>query len=417
MASWIPISDESDFSLANLPYGVFSTDTSGPRIGVAIGDYVLDMKVLARDQIFSDIKFDFTTLEASNLNAYAALGKDIHRDVRKKLQQLLAEDSQFGDLLRDNQERRHRALVPMSDVSMHLPMSVGDYTDFFVGVDHAVNMADIVAPNVPFEAVCPNFYHLPIAYHGRASSVVVSGTSFRRPKGQFPVDGKPVSGPCRKLDYEVELAAFIGRGNEMGDEIDVDDAEDHIFGFVLMNDWSARDFQFWESAPLGPFNGKNFCTTVSPWIVPLEALEPFRTAPKAPGRKLLPYLSQEKKVSAYDIPIRVSLDVGTETYHVAECNSKNVAWSFAQMIAHHTRGGCPLRSGDILATGTLSGPTRGELGCFMESTLGGTTPYEMEDKGSSKKKLSRRYIEDGDTITFTAQAQGKDGLGKVGFGV
>ncbi|KAK5221801.1 hypothetical protein LTR72_006056 [Exophiala xenobiotica] len=416
MASWVT-EETSNFSLQNLPYGVFSTQGSKPRIGVAIGDYVLDLTVLAEEGVFDDLDFDITTLKQSTLNEYAALAKSVHSGLRHRLQKLLEKDTRSGKVLRDNQGLRDKALVPLDSVKMHLPMIIGDYTDFFVGLHHAVTCAGLVKPGSTIEQLCPCFYNLPIAYNGRASSVVVSGTSFHRPNGQFPVDGNVVSGPCRKLDHEVEFACFIGRGNAMGSPIDVDAAEDCIFGFVLMNDWSARDIQMYEATLMGPFNGKSFCTTVSPWVVPPEALEPFRVAPKAMPRELPDYLVEKNQRSVYDIPVRATLGANGQRYRIADCNTNNVIFSFAQMIAHHTRGGCPLRTGDLVATGTLSGPKRENAGCLLEQTLGGTDPYEMAAENSTESNVRRAYLEDNDTVEFTAQVTGPDGIGNVGFGV
>ncbi|KAK5023548.1 hypothetical protein LTS07_006063 [Exophiala sideris] len=414
MASWIPVEAISDFSLQNLPYGIFSTANSDPRVGVAIGEYVLDLKVLATEGIFEVPGLEIQTLRQPTLNAYAALGKNVHSGVRQRLQKLLESDTQSAHVLRDNQRLREKALVPLNNVQMHLPMSIGDYTDFFVGLHHAVTCAGLVKPGGTIETLCPCFYNLPVAYNGRASSVVVSDTPLHRPNGQFPVDGKLVSGPCRKLDFEVEFACFVGRGNELGEPIDVNSAEDHIFGFVLMNDWSARDIQMYEATLMGPFNGKSFCTTVSPWIVPLEALEPFRVAPKETPRELPDYLMQKQEKSAYNIPIRATLGANNQRYRVADCNTNNVIFSFAQMIAHHTRGGCPLRAGDLIATGTLSGPNRENAGCLLEQTRGGTDPYEMIAEDSAAGNVRRAYLEDNDIITFTAQAMSS--RGNVGFG-
>nr|KAK5438584.1 hypothetical protein LTR18_008560 [Exophiala xenobiotica] len=416
MASWVT-EETSNFSLQNLPYGVFSIKGSKPRIGVAIGDYVLDLTVLAEEGVFDDLDFDITTLKQSTLNEYAALAKSVHSGLRHRLQKLLEKDTRSGKVLRDNQGLRDKALVPLDSAKMHLPMIIGDYTDFFVGLHHAVTCAGLVKPGSTIEQLCPCFYNLPIAYNGRASSVVVSGTSFHRPNGQFPVDGNVVSGPCRKLDHEVEFACFIGRGNAMGSPIGVDAAEDCIFGFVLMNDWSARDIQMYEATLMGPFNGKSFCTTVSPWVVPPEALEPFRVAPKAMPRELPDYLVEKNQRSVYDIPVRATLGANGQRYRIADCNTNNVIFSFAQMIAHHTRGGCPLRTGDLVATGTLSGPKRENAGCLLEQTLGGTDPYEMAAENSTESNVRRAYLEDNDTVEFTAQVTGPDGIGNVGFGV
>ncbi|RVX70709.1 hypothetical protein B0A52_05359 [Exophiala mesophila] len=416
MASWVTVSEHSDFSLQNLPYGIFSTSGVDARIGTAIGDSVLDLKVLAQGGIFDDLKFDVGTLQEPTLNSYAALGKAAHQRVRHRLQKLLEKDTQLGHLLRDNKAIHDKAFYKQADVQMHLPMKINNYTDFFVGLHHAVTCAGLVKPGQTIEQVCPCFYNLPIAYNGRTSSVVVSETPFHRPNGQFPVDGKVVSGPCRKLDFEVEFAAFISRGNSFGAPINVDEAEDHIFGFVLLNDWSARDIQMYESTLMGPFNGKSFCTTISPWIVPPEALEPFRVAPKVTPRELPSYLREKREKSAYNIPIRAILGANSENYRIADCNTNNVIFSFAQMIAHHTCGGCPLQTGDLIGTGTLSGPSRAEAGCLLEQTLGGTSPYEMKAEDPSKGSVIRAFCEDNDTITFTAQAKLTEGFGNVGFG-
>ncbi|KAL6253152.1 hypothetical protein RBB50_000873 [Rhinocladiella similis] len=277
MASWVPIDQHSDFSLQNLPFGVFSTQSLDQRIGIAVGNYVLDMKALAQNDVFDSLNFDTATLQTSRLNQYAALGRNIHRSVRTFLQNLLSAKTTHPALLRDNNGLRSTALVSMKDVKMHLPMAVGDYTDFFVVPYHAQNCTDIFRPG---QTLPDAFFEQPLGYHGRASSVVVSGTPVQRPRGQFVGQyGKVTFEPSQKLDYEVEFAAFVIHGQPMGESIKINDAEDLIFGFVLLNDWSARDIQRREAAPLGPFNGKNFCTTISPWIVSPDALEPYRTAP------------------------------------------------------------------------------------------------------------------------------------------
>ncbi|KEF57344.1 fumarylacetoacetase [Exophiala aquamarina CBS 119918] len=413
MGSWIEVSKDSDFSLQNLPYGIFSTNGTGPRIGVAIGEHVLDLKVLAQDEVFADLKFDATTLEQTTLNAYAALRRGVHRAVRSRVQQILQKETQYGDVLRDNEERRKRALTPLSSVTMHLPMAIGDYTDFFVGLHHAVNCANVIAPGKGIEGLCPAFFHLPVAYHGRASSVVPSGTKIRRPNGQMKVDDKVIYGPCQKLDFEIEFAAFISHGNELGSPIPVDEAEDHIFGFVLLNDLSARDIQAFEATIMGPFQGKNFGTSISPWIVPFDALEPFRTAPKEP-RQLAQYLTEKKTESAYNLPIRASLEVDSQKYHMVEGNTNNVIFSFAQMIAHHTRGGCPLRTGDLIGTGTVSGPEREQIACLLELSLVEKEGTEFAALDASIGTVRRTFLEDGDVVEFTAQAKSSEG--NVGFG-
>ncbi|KIW93877.1 fumarylacetoacetase [Cladophialophora bantiana CBS 173.52] len=416
MDSWLPVPIDSDFSLQNLPYGVFSTDTDPtPRIGVAVGDHVLDLKVLTREQVFKDINFDDSTLQEKTLNAYAGLGQHVHSQIRKKLQELLRDNTQLGHVLRDNHDLRQKCLVSIQSAIMHLPVAVGDFTDFFVGLHHANNCAEFLKPGADITQVLPSFWDIPSGFHGRSSSVVVSGTPIHRPKGQYREGGKAVSGTSRNLDFEVEFGVVIGQPNQMGEAVPVDQAEGHIFGFVLLNDWSARDFQKWE--PSAPFTCKNFGTSISPWIVPFEALEPFRVSPIKVDRPLPDYLMQKETKSIFEVPIRAILEVDHTRYAVAECNTKFMVFSFAQMIAHHTRGGCPLRPGDIMGTGTMSGPTKAEEGCFLELSRYGEQPYEMSAEGSSGERIRRTYLEDGDIVEFAAQIRTKDGLGNVGFGI
>ncbi|KAK5675888.1 hypothetical protein LTS10_011620 [Elasticomyces elasticus] len=413
MASWIAITQDSDFSLHNLPYGVFSRADKSPRIGVAIGDHVLDMKSLAEEHVFDDLDFDVSVLEQKTLDAFAELGRERTGRVRRRLQQLLDVRTSFASELRDNDERRKKCLLPLDSITMHLPVAVSDYTDFFIGLHHAQKSADFLKKGADITQLMPSFWEAPAAYHGRASSVVVSGTPVHRPKGQTRANGQAVAGLCQQLDFEVEFAAVIGAGSELGSAIDVDQADNHIFGFVLLNDWSARDFQKNEIAP---FASKNFATSISPWIVPFEALAPFRVPPTGAGRPLPDYLTQKVSNSAYDLPIMATLEVSSQKYQMSHCSTKHAIFSFAQMIAHHTRGGCPLRPGNLLATGTMSGPTRPEQGCFLELSKVGTEAYEMTATDLSERKLSRTFLEDGDTVEFTCQLQSSDGSGKVGFG-
>ncbi|KAJ9633863.1 hypothetical protein H2204_006649 [Knufia peltigerae] len=407
MASWVPIEQHSDFSLQNLPFGVFSTQSLDQRIGVAVGNHVLDMKALAHNDVFVGLDFDTATLQKSTLNQYAALGRDIHRSVRTFLQNLLSDKTPHAALLRDNDRLRSAALISMRDVKMHLPMAVGDYTDFFVVPYHAQNVG---------QTLPAAFFEQPLGYHGRASSVVVSGTPVRRPRGQFVgQDGKATFGPSQKLDYEVEFAAFVTHGQQkMGESIEVNDGEDLIFGFVLLNDWSARDIQRRETAPLGPFNGKNFCTTISPWIVSPDALEPYRTAPLRSG-PWLPYLNGGREDSVYDILIQVQIQSKSGTFDVSRCNTKNVVFSFPQMLAHHTAGGCPMRTGDLIATGTLSGATPQEYGCLLEVTCDGANQLKVSN--AQNQEMCRTFLDDGDSVIFTTYLPRKDGIGGVGFGM
>ncbi|KAK5707396.1 hypothetical protein LTR17_020739 [Elasticomyces elasticus] len=402
MASWIAIAHDSDFSLHNLPYGVFSRADKSPRIGVAIGDHVLDMKSLAEEHVFDDLDFDVSVLEQKTLNAFAELGRERTGRVRRRLQQLLDIKTSFASELRDNHERHKKCLLPLDSITMHLPVAVSDYTDFFIGLHHAQKSADFLKKGADITQLMPYFWEAPAAYHGRAS-----------PKGQTRANGQAVSGLCQQLDFEVEFAAVIGAGSELGSAIDVDQADNHIFGFVLLNDWSARDFQKNEIAP---FASKNFATSISPWIVPFEALEPFRVPPTGAGRPLPDYLTQKVINSVYDLPIRATLEVSSQKYQMSHCNTKHAIFSFAQMIAHHTRGGYPLRPGNLLATGTMSGPTRPEQGCFLELSKVGTEAYEMTATDLSKRTLSRTFLEDGDIVEFTCHLRSSDGSGNVGFG-
>ncbi|KIH87583.1 fumarylacetoacetase [Sporothrix brasiliensis 5110] len=418
MASWVDVPEGCDFSLVNLPYGIFSLKNTSSskngglrRICTAIGDCVLDLKGLAQEGLLASLGFDVTTLEAETLNAYAALGRAVHRRVREFLQDLLRADTVLGEHLRDHGDRRQRLLVPLADVTLHLPMDVRNYTDFFVGIHHARAGGRIFRLS---SALTPNYEHIPLAYTGRASSVVVSGTSFHRPNGQYLVDGKPVFGPSQRVDFEVEFGALIAQGNALGEPVSVREAEDHIFGFVMLNDWSSRDIQRWESQPLGPLNGKNFCSTISPWVVTPEALEPYKTEPVLTNNPVLPYLDENNQ---------------GERYHVSTCNTRNVIFSFAQMIAHLTAGGCPMQTGDLIGSGTLSGTSLAEAGCLLEATEDGQNPivaYAINDtaeKGQpSEKSIQRLYLEDGDEVVFHVgvdapqKADARGISGRVGFG-
>ena len=310
LKSWLPIPQESPFSLANIPFGCISPSTvKSPRPAIAVGDHVLDLAVFAANDGFSGLQSIHTNLHVfseTTLNAFAALGRPIHRQVRAYLQEIFAEDGKHPELLKDNQQLKDHALVLRKDVQCHLPMRIGDYTDFYVGKNHAYNCGVMFRPESPLS---PNYTHMPIGYHGRASSVVVSGTPIHRPSGQILPDltSKPVFSSCRKLDFELELGALVCQANKMGEPIPVDGASEHIFGFVLMNDWSARDIQLWEMAPLGPFNAKNFGTSISAWVVLADALEEHRSSGIENDTEILPYLQEGRKDNVYDINLEVDL--------------------------------------------------------------------------------------------------------------
>jgi fumarylacetoacetase len=407
LKSFIEVATDSHFPIENLPFGVFKPSNAAARIGVAIGDYVLDLAVLEESGHFRSAEFSTGPVFSSDaLNSFLALGRPAWRKAREIIQKLLDADTAT---LRDDAELRGRAFHPRKDVTMLLPARIGNYTDFYSSYHHAHNVGTMLrgAEN----ALMPNWKWLPVAYHGRASSIVVSGTDVRRPHGQTkpPDAATPVFGPSRSLDYELETAFLIGPGNELGSPIPIDRATDHIFGLVLMNDWSARDVQGWEYQPLGPFLAKNFCTSISPWVVTLDALEPFRNRAMAQDPAPLPYLRAPNDFS-YDIQLEAYLKTGkSDSSHViTRTNFQNLYWSISQQLAHHTVNGCNLEPGDLLASGTISGPTEESRGCMLELTWRGAHPLSLPNGET------RKWLEDGDRLTITGWAEG-DGY-RVGFG-
>ncbi|MEW9670219.1 fumarylacetoacetase [Ammoniphilus sp. 3BR4] len=408
LRSFIEVASHSHFPIQNLPYGVFRPRTGGaPRVGVAIGDYVLDLAALDEAGHFrSTAVAGKEVFHQPTLNAYMALGRPAWREVREQVQRLLSADEAT---LRDDQALREAALFNQSEVQMLLPAHIGDYTDFYASKYHASNVGIMFRGKD--NALMPNWTHLPVGYHGRASSVVLSGTDVRRPLGQMkPADAtEPLFGPSRQLDYELEMGWLIGPGNAQGEQISVENAEEHIFGLVLVNDWSARDIQAWEYQPLGPFLSKNFATSISPWIVPIDALEPFRVEGPEQSPEPLPYLKQSRP-SAFDIHLEVHLqgENMAESQRICTTNFHHLYWSMAQQIAHHTVGGCNLRTGDLLASGTISGPEKESRGCLLESTWRGAEPIQMSNGEQ------RVWIEDGDQLTITGWCEG-DGY-RIGFG-
>lgn len=408
LRSFIEVASHSHFPIQNLPYGVFRPRTGGaPRVGVAIGDYVLDLAALDEAGHFgSTAVAGKEVFHQPTLNAYMALGRPAWREVREQVQRLLSADEAA---LRDDQALREAALFKQSEIQMLLPAHIGDYTDFYASKYHASNVGIMFRGKD--NALMPNWTHLPVGYHGRASSVVLSGTDVRRPLGQMkPADAtEPLFGPSRQLDYELEMGWLIGPGNAQGEQISVENAEEHIFGLVLVNDWSARDIQAWEYQPLGPFLSKNFATSISPWIVPIDALEPFRVEGPEQSPEPLPYLKQSRP-SAFDIHLEVHLqgENMAESQRICTTNFHHLYWSMAQQIAHHTVSGCNLRTGDLLASGTISGPEKESRGCLLESTWRGAEPIQMPNGEQ------RVWIEDGDQLTITGWCQG-DGY-RIGFG-
>ncbi|KAL2244989.1 fumarylacetoacetase [Sesamum indicum] len=407
LKSFVEVHPDSHFPIQNLPYGVFKAEPgSEARPGVAIGDYVLDLSVIASAGLF-----DGPYLENSDcfnqptLNKFLGLGQLAWKEARSTLQKLL---SAAEPILRDNTSLRQKALLPMDKVQMLLPIAIGDYTDFFASKHHAKNCGLIFRG--PENPINPNWFHIPIAYHGRASSIVISGTDIIRPRGQGhpTVNSLPYFGPSRKLDFELEMAAVVGAGNELGKPVDVNEAANHIFGLVLMNDWSARDIQAWEYVPLGPFLGKSFGTTISPWIVTLDALAPFASDAPDQNPPPLPYLA-EKEYKNYDISLQVSIVPAgqKDACIISRSNFKHLYWTITQQLAHHTINGCNLRPGDLLGTGTISGPEPDSYGCLLELTWNGQKPLSLGG-------TTRTFLDDGDEVIFTGCCKG--GGYNVGFG-
>jgi fumarylacetoacetase len=416
--SWIDSANgHPDFPLQNLPLGIFSPAGASPRGGVAIGDAIFDLKAACDAGLFSGEASDAAQSACGdNLNAFFALGSSARRALRAQLQELLAE----GSAARERLEAMGQALLPAaSTCQLHLPAHVGDYTDFYVGIHHANNVGRLFRPDNP---LLPNYKHVPIGYHGRASTVCVSGTPVRRPKGQTLPPGQeaPSFGPSKRLDYELELGIWIGQGNEMGDAIAIGQANEHIAGYCLLNDWSARDVQAWEYQPLGPFLAKNFGTTVSPWVITAEALEPFRAAqPVRPegDPQPLPYLLDEadQATGAFDIELEVLLltaamrEQGLPPHRLALSNTLNMYWTVAQMVAHHSVGGCKLQPGDLFGSGTLSGQQPEAFGSLLESTFGGKQQISLPSGEQ------RTFLEDGDEVILRARCQ-REGYPSIGFG-
>ena len=411
MTAFLDLPADTGFGLDNLPYGVFSRAGEPPRVGVRLGETVVDLAVLETHGLIAAAGASRQPVFGQDaLNAFMALGADAWEAVRGRLQDLLSADG--DDALRGSETLRAQALVPLADVTMHLPARIGDYTDFYSSRQHATNVGAMFRD--PDNALLPNSLPLPVGYPGRASSVVVSGTDVTRPSGQQkPDDGGPVFGPSKLLDIELELGFSVGPGNALGTSISVEEAPRRIFGFVLVNDWSARDIQKWEYVPLGPFLGKSFATSISPWVVPYAALAPFRIPGEpqdasAGNPEPLPYLRQAEP-RALDVSLGVHLQTPSmeapET--IARSNAKHLYWSPEQQLAHHTVNGCNARPGDLMASGTISGEEKGSYGSLLELTWRGTEPLTVGGE-------TRRFLQDGDRVVLTARAE-RDGRA-VDFG-
>jgi len=399
----ISIDPASDFSIFNLPWGVFSASDGIRKIGVAIGDFVLDCSQLPSDGFSDEVR---SALASDSLNNFMGMGRPIWSVTRSTIQGLLKGDSEDAFNLNPAEGL---VLVPRAEVKMHMPCKIGDYTDFYSSIHHATNVGIMFRGKE--NALMPNWTHIPVGYHGRASSVVVSGTPLHRPKGQQRPNPEepPVFGPCRLMDFELEMAFLVGTGCQLGESIDVNKAQDHIFGMVLMNDWSARDIQKWEYVPLGPFLGKNFGTTISPWVVTMDALEQFTVPNMEMRNPILDYLKHDDEYN-FDIKLQVGIKgENMEDYkHVTDSNFKYMYWTVKQQLAHHTINGCNASTGDLYGSGTISGPSEGEYGSMLELSWKGTREIKLDENEI------RKFLKNGDSVKITGHCE-KDGK-RIGFG-
>ncbi len=400
--SWVEVEEGSDFPIQNIPFGVFRTQSNpSPRVCTIIGDQIIDLAVLNYLDLFEDLEIAHEIFNNRYLNDLMALGKSTTAALRRRVAEIMDERSDEAKGL------GWHFLHPKDKVEMLLPVRIGDYTDFYSSLEHATNVGSLFRPDNP---LLPNWKHLPVGYHGRSSSIVVSGTPIRRPMGQYKISGaeQPVFGPSRLLDFELEVAFIVGKSTEMGSRVSTAEAEDYIFGLMLFNDWSARDIQSWEYVPLGPFLGKNFASTVSPWVVTLDALEPFRSSGPVQDPQPLEYLQFQGKKS-YDILLETQIQPeGSGAFTVCRSNFRYMYWNMCQQLAHHTVGGCNVNVGDMCASGTISGPTPDSLGSMLELTRRGANPLYLPNGAE------RKFIEDGDTVILRGWGE-RDGV-RIGFG-
>lgn len=402
LKSWVDVPTNSDFPIQNLPFGIFKTAHSSERVGVRIGDYVLDLCAVFELGLLANLGFERSDFEATVLNPMMKKGKLGVRALRNKISDLLEVSS---TLLQDN---RSTVLFPIDAVQVCMPIQIGDYTDFYSSREHATNVGMMFRD--PANALLPNWLWIPVGYHGRASSVILSDVNIHRPKGQIKPDPQadPIFAPCRNLDFELETAFITFEGKPLGDSISTEEAEDYIFGMVLFNDWSARDIQTWEYVPLGPFLAKNFASSISAWVVTLDALEPFKVESPKQDPAVLSYLEFEGKKS-YDLKLEVAIapENSTETV-ISKSNFKYMYWNMAQQLAHHTVNGCNVKCGDLMGSGTISGPTEDSYGSMLELAWKGTKPLKMAD-GSERK-----FIQDNDTVIMRGHCE-NEGV-RIGFG-
>ncbi|MFY0594240.1 fumarylacetoacetase [Roseivirga sp.] len=405
LKSWVSVPENSDFPIQNIPFGIFSVNQSQSHAATAIGDQVLDLAALHSAGLFNGIDLPANVFEQNTLNDFMALGKKTARALRDRVSELLSEGNTE---LKSYDALCESAFHNMADVEMHLPVHVPNYTDFYSSEQHAFNVGTMFRG--PENALMPNWKHIPVGYHGRASSIVVSGTPFHRPKGQTKADdaNQPSFGPCRLLDFELEMAYITCKENQLGDSVSTEEAEDYIFGFVILNDWSARDIQKWEYVPLGPFLAKNFASHVSPWVVTMDALKPFTVEGPEQDPEVLSYLKYDEKTH-FDVKLEVAIAPdGSEEQTVSNSNFKHMYWNVRQQLAHHTVNGCNMQVGDMYGSGTISGPEESAYGSMLELSWRGTKPLPMKD-GSERK-----FIQDGDTVIMRGHAE-QNGV-RIGFG-
>ncbi len=404
--TWLDTPKNTDFPIQNIPFGVFLTRDDVITIGTRIGDYAIDLGALHQLGYFDGIPLTDDIFLQDTLNDFIADGRKTWRLVRNRISEIFEESNAS---LRDNAKDRDVVIFELKEVEMQLPVQIGDYTDFYSSIEHATNVGTMFRGEE--NALMPNWLHLPVAYHGRSSSIIPSGIPVHRPQGQKLPNGatNPIFGPSRLIDFELEMAFITTDANNLGESISTENAEENIFGLVLFNDWSARDIQKWEYVPLGPFLAKNFASSISPWIVTLDALEPFRVESPAPKKELLPYLTFEGKKS-FDINLEVALQPeGMKETTICKSNFKYMYWNMSQQLAHHTVNGCPVNAGDMMGSGTLSGPTPDSYGSMLELSWRGEKPIKLNEGGD------RKFIEDNDTVIIRGYSKTKD-YPRIGFG-
>ncbi len=404
--SWLKVEKSCDFPIQNIPFGVFITKDDIITIGTRIGEFAIDLGAFHQLGYFNGIPLTDDIFMQDSLNDFIADGRKTWRLVRNRIADIFDKENTS---LRDNRKHRDIIIFDVNDVEMLLPIDVGDYTDFYSSKEHATNVGSMFRSKE--NALMPNWLHIPVGYHGRSSSIVVSGTPIHRPYGQSLPAGEstPVIGPSKLLDMELETAFITTAANNLGEPISVNDAEEYIFGMVLFNDWSARDIQKWEYVPLGPFLGKNFASTISPWIVTLDALEPFRCESPKQDINPLPYLQQNRSNNSYDIKLNASLETENGDINLlCESNFKYLYWTMAQQLAHHTINGCNVRAGDMMGSGTISGPTKNSYGSMLELTWGGKEPITLKDG------TTRAFFNDGDNVILRGFCKNENS--SIGFG-